>query len=331
VIDFFLVNMFSSQWHRDVVIVLVDRWRTYWSKKHHHHHQPPRRPSGSLLILILVGSAVLLFNLCLILLATSQQASFQQRQQEQEYNRSPWSHPDEEIAQQPPEMIVQIRTKRELQSQHLLPTPIFVASLPKSATSSSWMYFNCGGYNAAHQWIKGQGKVGVCIEQNIRQNKPPFEGCGNYDVWTDTGYVEQDPICYQPAIQGLDAIYQSYPNSTILLVTRNVEDWYQSISRLQWRQTFNKLHHCPGMPSKKGGGGTKDDWIQFYINHTQMVRHFAKTHPTMTYLEFAVEDPNVAQQMEEQIGVNATCWGRQGRRAPQKGDPKKKDNTKQKG
>jgi Sulfotransferase domain len=318
--------MVPSQWHRNVVIIfLVDRWRTYWSKKH--PHPPPRRPSGPLLVLIVVGSAVLLMNLCLILLATSQQASFQQRQQEQQFiKRSPWSHPDEEIVQQPPEMILQIRTKRELQSHHRLPTPIFVASLPKSATSSSWMYFNCGGYNAAHQWIKGQGKVGGCIEQNIRNQKPPFDGCGNYDVWTDTGHVEQDPICYQPAIQGLDAIYQSYPNSTIVLVTRDVEDWYQSISRLQWRQTFNKLHHCPGMPSNKGSATQKDDWIQFYVNHTQMVRHFAKTHPTMTYLEFAVEDPNVAQQMEQQIGINATCWGRQGRRARQKGDPKQKKN-----
>jgi hypothetical protein len=59
-----------------------------------------------------------------------------------------------------------------------------------------------------------------------------------------------------------------------------------------------------------------------------MVRHLAKTHPSITYLEFVVEDTNVAQQiMEQQIGVNAMRWGRQGQRAPQKETFKKNDNS----
>jgi hypothetical protein len=27
----------------------------------------------------------------------------------------------------------------------------------------------------------------VCIQDNIKQDKPPFEGCGEYDLFSDTG------------------------------------------------------------------------------------------------------------------------------------------------
>jgi hypothetical protein len=72
--------------------------------------------------------------------------------------------------------------------------PIFVVSLPKSGTTSIWKYFQCGQQESCHNWIQGPTKgskstlLGKCIEQNIVQyHVPPFQNCGPYDVYTDTG------------------------------------------------------------------------------------------------------------------------------------------------
>jgi len=73
-----------------------------------------------------------------------------------------------------------------------VPYPIFVTSLPKSGTTSIWKYLRCGGQLSSHNWITKKGArkaslAGQCIEKNIQTGKPPFENCGENDVFTDTG------------------------------------------------------------------------------------------------------------------------------------------------
>jgi len=73
-----------------------------------------------------------------------------------------------------------------------VPYPVFVTSLPKSGTTSFWKYMQCGNQLAAHNWVTKKGAkraslLGVCIEKNIRDGRPPFEKCGENDVFTDTG------------------------------------------------------------------------------------------------------------------------------------------------
>jgi hypothetical protein len=70
--------------------------------------------------------------------------------------------------------------------------PIFVTSLPKSGTTSIWKYFKCGHQLSCHNWIQKiddtkSSIAGICIEDNILHHRPPFENCGRYDVYTDTG------------------------------------------------------------------------------------------------------------------------------------------------
>ena len=73
-----------------------------------------------------------------------------------------------------------------------VPFPIFQTSLSKSGTTSLFKYFRCGGIKSSHQYItKKAGErstlTGECIEQNVLNGSPPFQGCGEYDVFTDTG------------------------------------------------------------------------------------------------------------------------------------------------
>lgn len=76
-----------------------------------------------------------------------------------------------------------------------LPYPIFLTSLPKSGTTSAWKFFRCGKQKASHNWIQKRGStqstaVGLCIEENIKAGRPPFDDCGEVDIYTDTGVSE---------------------------------------------------------------------------------------------------------------------------------------------
>ena len=72
-----------------------------------------------------------------------------------------------------------------------VPLPIFVPSLPKSGTTSIHEYFLCGKQNSAHHVYRIDGKVknkiGRCWQSNIREGRPPLAGCGDHDIWSDTG------------------------------------------------------------------------------------------------------------------------------------------------
>jgi hypothetical protein len=70
--------------------------------------------------------------------------------------------------------------------------PIFVTGLPKTGTTSVFKFFRCGAVRASHAWVTKPGAekptlVGQCIQANILQGNPPFEGCGTYDLFSDTG------------------------------------------------------------------------------------------------------------------------------------------------
>lgn len=72
-----------------------------------------------------------------------------------------------------------------------VPLPIFVPSLPKSGTTTVHKYFRCGGQRSAHHIYRIDGqvknKIGRCVKRNIKNGLLPFQGCGRYDIWTDTG------------------------------------------------------------------------------------------------------------------------------------------------
>jgi hypothetical protein len=199
-----------------------------------------------------------------------------------------------------------------LSEKKQLNLPIFVTSLPKSGTTSTAAYFNCGGYRAAHYWAKDDQDnlqiAGQCIEQNIVHNQPPFAGCGDYDVWTDTGYAEYNS-CFYPSIDGLDAIYDAYPNATFLMVIRNTSSWYTSFHSWYDARLFRRWKRCntTGMPSK---GGTWKDFQTYYDWHYTMVRDFAQNRPSLTYVEVQLDSPDTPHILEEAFGISSACWGK---------------------
>jgi hypothetical protein len=210
-------------------------------------------------------------------------------------------------------------------TQLKVPLPIFVPSLPKSGTTSIHKYFLCGGQKSAHHVYKIDGKlqnkIGRCVQRNMNRNTPPFDGCGDYDIWTDTGYVApsyhkgashanttEEVPCFYPLIEALDQVYEAYPNATMLFVVRNETDWLNSIQEYHEGFIMNVWKQCNtrGFPNQDA---TPHDFGKFYQWHQRLIRDFAKSHPTITYLEVPLEAESTASALEENIGIPKQCWG----------------------
>ena len=236
-----------------------------------------------------------------------------------------------------------------------LPTPILVASLPKSGTVSIWRYFLCGGQKASHLYAKLNGTVdfdppspsgvspllkkkkitsktqpkqmisGQCMRRNYVSKRPLLHGCGDYDIWSDTGFIKIPPTpnhCYYPSIHGLDAWYESYPYSTILLVKRDALTWSKSIQKWGGGSLLKRWKVCniPGfLPSSNDGDenarrvaeyNSIENLQRFYNWHVNLVRNFTKFHPTITYIEASLEDPQIGNILSQVTGIPSICWAK---------------------
>jgi hypothetical protein len=194
--------------------------------------------------------------------------------------------------------------------------PVFVPSLPKSGTTSLFQYFSCGGVRASHQWVKGKEtraeRSGLCIKRNVAANRAPFEGCGDYDVYTDTGYVDIDkktlqPHCFYPSVDALEAIAEHYPNATFVMAVRQTESWYKSIANWAGGSLLKRWRRCnaTGFP----GWTLKPRRIKrFYDRHNANIRRFLNEHPSINYIEVSLESEETGKILEREIGIPAECW-----------------------
>jgi hypothetical protein len=195
-----------------------------------------------------------------------------------------------------------------------VPFPIFHASLPKSGTTTTARYFNCGKIWTAHTFCNTNGtthhprkqmRVGHCFLQNMQAGRPPFYDCGRYKVWSDAGHPRGTP-CFYPSVHGLDAFYEAYPEATILLVTRNSSAWSQSVLRWKQGDLLKKWRRCEHFPNPRSG---QADLEHFYEWHAQNIRNFVVAHPSLSYVEVALEDKQIGEKLEEKIGIPASCFG----------------------
>lgn len=200
-----------------------------------------------------------------------------------------------------------------------VPYPVFVASLYKSGTTTIHAYFQCGGQKSVH-YKSGRTRTGPCLQRRIQKGlHPVFQGCGGdtFDIYTDNANLNAPRSCFDPSVHGLDQIYESYPNGTILMAVRDSHRWLDSVERYKFPkwELLSHLQQCPDLwlTQKEDTGNrttlTKDDILKFYDWHTAHVRKFAAAHPSMTYVEVKLEDPNTAQILQDRVGIPASCWG----------------------
>ena len=116
--------------------------------------------------------------------------------------------------------------------------------------------------------------------------------------------------CFYPSVHGLDNIATFYPTATIVLVTRNATAWGHRI--MNWFKIHERWQrHCEQFPKGiNGSAANVDDWIEFYQNHNENIRQFARSHSSLTYIEVEMEDANSGATLDETLGITRHCWGR---------------------
>lgn len=203
----------------------------------------------------------------------------------------------------------------------MLPTPVFVLSLPKSGTTSAQKYFNCARRkSASHHWSTLQDgtlvKNGACLGRNVELGRPMLEGCGDFDAWTDAGSIYSDVVngtemkkCFFPSVHGLEQIATHYPNASVLLTVRDAHEWYRSVKGWNKGALFKQLtKFCAGFPEPRQRND-EAAWVRFYESHTESIRRFSETHPSLTYVQVSLGAAETPHILEEKVGISAHCWG----------------------
>ena len=206
-----------------------------------------------------------------------------------------------------------------------LPLPVISLNFPKSATLTMRQFFKCGGVTSIHTSSQ-QGRLGICMMENMLADKPPIENCDTHKRQGKTdkiGFISdiglQGPPCFYSSLHdgGLEGIAKYYPYSTILLVTRNATSWHKSIKK------WGTLLHRWGKVCKFDGSyhgeqvqhwnnlyqseSKEQYWADFYNAHTQKIREFVMNHPSLTYVEVQLEDPKMGEILEYYTGIPSTC------------------------
>lgn len=114
--------------------------------------------------------------------------------------------------------------------------------------------------------------------------------------------------CYYPLIEALDEMYEFYPNATFLFVTRDENNWLNSIQSYHDGFIVDVWKRCtiPGFP---GLNATMEDFRKFYRWHKMLIQQFALDHPSITYIELPLEGEDTGKLLEDRIGVRQGCWG----------------------
>ena len=184
--------------------------------------------------------------------------------------------------------------------------------MPKSGSSSVSEIFTNSGFKTSH-WGCGRGKgaCGHCFERHLNTTDDIFRKCGNHNVFTQMDQMWKKG-CIFPQIKYLDKLYEDAPHATWLMPLRNVSAWLDSVNR--WNDMRRRYRRCNFSPylDFQGHGDEKSDqkMMAMYCNHVQQIRQFVVEHPTLSLVEFRIENPNAGSFLAQYLPVDAAQWGK---------------------
>ena len=248
-------------------------------------------------------------------------------------------------------------------------TPILLMGLPKSGSEAIHKYFACNQVSSAHyccdnkksslastkvsesnkqsmidapmKFPCGPDQVicGSCVLENMQNNHPPFEGCGEYQVWSQYDVETSEPFSwFLPQHFALPLLHEAYPKAPIILNRRETAlDWAESI--LHWHSVTTRLFESfdleliqekdlapvpdkitykslmSDMQDSLNRVMSEEEWkrkrhllIKAYNRHNQKIRQFASdyNHPL---LEVVVDgDKEPGKQLEDSFHLSSACW-----------------------
>lgn len=200
---------------------------------------------------------------------------------------------------------------------------IINVGLPKSASTSTTHIFKSAGVSTSHWKCNRDGvenRCGICLEEVFKSNSGnALEQCGNFTMWGEMNYQDSSR-CIFPQIQYLEQLYRDAPSATWLMPIRNVSDWLDSVNRAgkkrgRFRGYFDKcdFHFSSIHKTFLGSIDKKMDekMIDMYCHHTIQIRDFVESHPSLSLIEFKIDDPNVGNLFSSYFDVKADDWGKE--------------------
>jgi len=201
----------------------------------------------------------------------------------------------------------------------------------------------CGGYSVytdAGGIIRDlEGEDGLVLDWNSNLLEAAKKNGTTNDTLVARSRKEQKKElhkewCFYPGVHALDSIAKYYPYATILHLPRNATSWAKSTSGWGMNEQRSRLIEryelvCDGFenttltgPPKQPGmyhrqrkrdkdpHKTNLEWIEWYEQtYTGRIREFASNHPTLTYFESPLEDPETPAKLGEATGFATSCYG----------------------
>jgi len=190
---------------------------------------------------------------------------------------------------------------------------IINVGMPKCGSNSLYQYFHMGGFYSRHYHCGQGGYCGRCIYSQVKEKQPLLSNCGNFTVWTQMDFTNGG-LCIFPQITLLDELYNENPNATFILPFRNVTGWIKSVTNWppnhpNYRVRINNLCDFTEIGIERKSLMEDKNMAALYCNHVKHVRQFVHDHPSLTLIEFSIEDQNAGDILERYFGVNASYWG----------------------
>ena len=196
---------------------------------------------------------------------------------------------------------------------------IINVGMPKVGSSSIQAYFrhSYGISKARHFHCGRAGNCGKCIRRAVRNGQPPLVSCGNFTVYSQIDQLTNNRgLCNFPQVLYLEQIYQENPHATFLLPMRNISAWYRSLAHwtAHGRATLmtHRFQKCalPMLNFTAQMGSKEQDYAMLMCNHVRHVRQFVRQHPTLTLIEFQLENNDTGALLERLFpGTFARYWG----------------------
>ena len=143
---------------------------------------------------------------------------------------------------------------------------------------------------------------GSCMKQAKNMSLPLLSSCGNYTAWAQ---LDTEEACYFPQLSALSEIHQEAPTATLVFMFRSMDEWIHSVKNYKQGFMLRRFRRCQ-LPYWQGRRQLKE-WYCQVVHHA---RQFAATHPTHTYIEIDLEDPQTSQWASQAFGIQESCWGR---------------------
>lgn len=190
-------------------------------------------------------------------------------------------------------------------------TPTIVVGMPKAGTNSIRAYFKeCGGVRRVGHYNCGGRPCGYLVKSNIEQGFAPFARTKGYNVFTQLDIeadVQKGQVCYFPQIEALEEIHKAHPNATLLLNTRNLDNWAKSVRAFSGMG--DRLTRCNITGFPPGVGSTDEQLKDLYVQQIHRVQTFVLKYPSHKLVQVAIDEPSAGEIMEASFGFNRSCWG----------------------